>query len=307
MEARSVANRRSPGEMQVAKRMLARATESAPAYVPAHVMRAHYHLSAASRYFELPRQAARHAEAAARQALSLSPERDALAVLGWVDVVIKGRAEGLKLLHRAVALAPRSPLLRYYRGWALAGLGNFDDAIPDMGLANELAPMSASLLGAYGFVLLCGNEVTRCHELLRRAVKDVPGADTAFCVLSMASNVLGRHNEAVGFARMGADLSGDQPMMKIQLGYALAKAGDMTQAVSILDELNSGKPHRTSPSLLAPLERIAGDDFHRAQPPRSRTGRRMSSPSSIEIRPAASQLRVEMLHKFDSKTEILLW
>jgi hypothetical protein len=50
-------------------------------------------------------------------------------------------------------------------------------------------------------------------------------------------------------------------MMKIQLGYALARPGDSTQAIRIRDELTSDNLDRSSPSLLAPSNWLS--EIHR--------------------------------------------
>jgi len=91
------------------------------------------------------------------KALKLDPrDAGALAVSGWSLGALSGRlAEGQKRLDQAVAMAPDSYLIRYYRAWVRCLDRDLTDALADIEVAFAAHPLERALLTMHVWLRLC--------------------------------------------------------------------------------------------------------------------------------------------------------
>ena len=258
-QALQLLGRRTPAEFALALDRLEQAAIVDPYYLPAISAIADVHISLAMRRYAMPRHAGARAVQAAEVVLARFPESGAaVAVQGFVQAVIEGRPEGLDLLDRAVRLSPEAWIVRFYRGWTLAGSGAFPDAIADFEEAMRLSPMDPGLAAPFGFVLLCAGETNRAYHFLQDAVTALPLTSTVHGALAMVASVAGRHEEAIAHGKQAMMQGESSPIFGPVLSYALARAGYVeAAAVQLASEMSNaglGPP----PSLLAPAEHALG-------------------------------------------------
>ena len=140
----------------------------------------------------------------------------------------------------------------------MAGLSRFDDALADFEVAMDLSPLALGLHGAYGYVLLCSGAIERAYQVMRGSLDELPVSDTAYAAMSISASLLGRHEDAINAAKRGYELS-SHPMLKAQLGYALAAVGEIDEATRLWSELTQTTHPIAAPCHVAALAASLGN------------------------------------------------
>ena len=78
--------------------------------------------------------------------------------------------EALKLIKKALRLAPMSQFGNLILGWANIYLGKKDEAIQALEYSMQIAPPSPSIKGTLGFAFACSGEYSRAQTLLNEAL-----------------------------------------------------------------------------------------------------------------------------------------
>ena len=127
-------------------------------------------------------------------------------------------------------------------------MGRFDEAIEQIGLAQELDPLSLAINTGVGHVLYLARQYDRAIEQYQRAVD----LDPAF----MATHLwFGRpylekdmYKEAISELETAVRLSGESTVALAMLGHGLASAGQTSEAAAILEKLRRRSETQYVPS-----------------------------------------------------------
>jgi tetratricopeptide (TPR) repeat protein len=179
---------RKRGDFVGELRLLAEVTNSAPRFAEAH----HNYGLALQREQKFD-QAIEHLRAAVR--LDSANPRYALAL----GVALSGRNddEGVRVLRRAVDLAPADAEAHYNFALALASAGDGSGAVREFESAIRLKPNHAGALRGLGVALMHLDRVQESLDALRRAVEAAPRDDEALNNLGLAQLRLKDINGAI--------------------------------------------------------------------------------------------------------------
>ena len=192
-----------------------------------------------ARSYVHPRLGAERALSAARQALRLNQyNASALAVIGWIDVVINNEAAAFNLLERARELAPQNSRNRYYSGWALASLGRLREAAEEAKLSVEFAGPVPVTGAAAGLLLFLAGLPDEAAALLRRSIRALPWDDSAYFFQSILTSELGDHQGALSQINRAIELDGGESVVyRAYAAYYLAKLGRREEAKVLLERI----------------------------------------------------------------------
>lgn len=137
---------------------------------------------------------------------------------------------------RAIELAPNCAVAHQRYGLALGMLGRFDEAIAEMKLALERAPLSPQIHIGLGTVFHLARDYHQTIKQADRALDLSADAYGAHVLLGMAYVQQRRLKEAVGEFEEAVSRS-DSPLTQGYLGYAYGVSGKPRRALKILAEL----------------------------------------------------------------------
>lgn len=259
-QAMELIGRRSKPEVELVRKRLAQLRQAHPGFLPAFVFGAHVEISAALLGYVQPETAARSARALADAILERHPSPvDALSVRGFVAVVIDGDGNGFRDLDAAVSANPDDWLSRYYRGWALAGQGEFARAIRDFEEAQRRHRGAAGLLGGYGHVLCCAGQPDRALAMFRDAAEVAQISASANASHAINASLMGFHDEAVEAAGRIATLPRMSGTLLAALPFALARAGREAEAIHWLARIEAAEDAPPAPAMIAPVFLVLGN------------------------------------------------
>ncbi|HXF96914.1 MAG TPA: tetratricopeptide repeat protein [Gemmatimonadales bacterium] len=193
LKGRYFLNKRTGASLATAIEYLERAIASDPRYARAHaelagayaVLGVHDHMAAA--------EARKHMQQAALRATELDPDlAEARAALGsyrqlyewdWVSAEREFR--------RAIALDPGYAAAHLRYGFLLESLGRFDEAVAEIGIAQQLDPLATAGHSALGFALFLAGHADQALEHVGQAL-ELDATDW------MAHSQLGQIEEALG-------------------------------------------------------------------------------------------------------------
>jgi tetratricopeptide (TPR) repeat protein len=231
--------RHRASDLEAALRAFRYATQLDPSHASPWAAVAHCHVGQAMLGSIDARQAASLALEAVERALEIDPDAaGALAARGWVRGAIQQRLhDGVSDLDRAVALDPCSWLARCYRAWLLPALGEYDAALDEIEVAQELTPLHPTPRALRGWLLFCAGRVDEAIASLRTAGRETGDWSESLLALSISLAFAGYAEEAMATARKAgeADPLSLNPLASAALAYALALAGDRPGALGIVN------------------------------------------------------------------------
>lgn len=232
-------NRRTRDSLRSGQQAFRRAIAADPDFARAYSGLADTYLLL-ERYGVLPAaDAVPEAEAAARRALGIDPDlaegHNSLAyafMIGNWDWPAADRE-----FSRAVELDPRYAPAHHWRGWHLARMGRFDEAIASMERALELEPLSLIINANLGSAFYFARRFDEAIRQLERTLELNPRFPVALQWLGRALDRAGRTAEALEAQRGAEALLPDDAECVASVGHALARHGDRPAAEAKLEEL----------------------------------------------------------------------
>jgi len=181
-------------------------------------------------------------QAAARRALEIDPENaDAHCALGYNLMTFDRDWEGAEAhLSRALHLAPRHNMARYWMAHLLLARGREVDAVAEIEKALETDPLSPFAHGQLGWMLFLTRQFERAETECRRALELNPALVFVHTVLGHVLLARGGDPaEAIASYEGGVKAARRHPSWLGWLGMALGLVGRADEARAVLAELGA--------------------------------------------------------------------
>jgi serine/threonine-protein kinase len=191
------------------------------------------------------REAFPKAKAAALKALALDQTlAEAHASVGGINETDWNWKTAEREYKRALELNPNYASAHQWYAEFLAHIGQFDEALAEMKLAEQLDPLSNIINTEVGWILYLAGEYDRAIEQYRAAVELDPEFAAAHWRLGEAYLQKKLFDEAVREIERAIELSGASMHMLARLAYAYAVSGKRYEALGVLNELNESAKRR---------------------------------------------------------------
>jgi len=209
-----------------------------------------------------PRSGAAAAVSAARRCLAVSPgDPRALAVIGWTEVVIHDRAEGLDLIDDAAQRSPDNTRIRALLGWARNHAGQHQQAEQAFAVMDETTGAAdPALSAAHAAQALTRGQLGPARELVQAALAAQPYEHRSLLVGAIIEMRLEDHEAAVDLGRRLLDVrSRNSAHGQALLAYLLHRAGQEDEAAALLKSATEDRLHyRPSTFIVPALHAIRG-------------------------------------------------
>ena len=193
----------STAELQKALRSFEDAVQADPGFAAAHAMRAESMVRILIFTHNAPEERnamLREALASARTAIRLDPEDSiALVALGWVNIVLEDTTGAMAATDKALKLNPLLAPAFDVRGWALASVGEYAEALDSLCVAEKLSPnhpYSGGVLTRQSICLFALERYEEAVEIASRAMQGPNRGIYAAAVRAASLKELGRDEEA---------------------------------------------------------------------------------------------------------------
>jgi TolB-like protein/Flp pilus assembly protein TadD len=179
------------------------------------------------------------AKAAALRALQIDPDlAEAHVVLGWVYFCYEWNWSGAEIeLKRAIELNPNSSDAYLAYAHLLSNLGRGDEALQKMKSARELDPLHLMISSLEGQFLFYAKRYDEAAMQQKKTLEMDSNFWPARQGLARVFIQRGMYREAISELREAIKLSPGATEPITQLGYALAKSGNRTEARATLRSL----------------------------------------------------------------------
>jgi len=160
----------------------------------------------------------------------------------------------------ALVLSPNSAAVHQAYGTHLAARGRAAEAVRELQRAEELDPLSPTVIVSAAWGLYMARDFQRASEQSWKVLAMEPKFGAAQHTLGLAYAQMGLTEEAIVELRNARTCSGDQPAIVAALAYVCSAAGDAAGAASALHELEVMSRQRyVSPYWLALVHAGRGD------------------------------------------------
>ncbi|MFL5481978.1 MAG: protein kinase domain-containing protein [Gemmatimonadaceae bacterium] len=176
--------------------------------------------------------------AAATRAVEIAPDlAESRTSLGFVQLLNwNWEAAESSFLH-AIDLNPRYALAHTFLAWLLSGTDRPREAAEAARVGLELDPLSPATNGISALVSYHARRydqaVTECERALDRDKTSFLG----LLAISLSYAAMGKHDQAIAYAKQGAELSPDLNLLRALLATTYAAAGNRKEAQLVLDDL----------------------------------------------------------------------
>jgi len=143
----------------------------------------------------------------------------------------------VKNFQRAIQLNPGYETAHQWYSGALTTLRQFDEAIAEVKLAQELDPVSQVIKGAAVRRLYLARRYDLAIEESQRAINITPDFFLTHRLLGLSYLKKGKYPEAVSELQKAVRYSGGNLITRAYMGYVYGATGDQTKAKSILNGL----------------------------------------------------------------------
>ena len=189
--------------------------------------------------FIAPSEAYPKAKEAVGKALSLDPMlAEAHTSLGLIrfqyDWDWKGSEEEF---NEALRINPSYAPAHHFFADYLKAMGRFDEALVEIGKAQELDPLNLAINTGVGHVLYLSKQYDRSIEQYKKAVDLDPNFTLTHIWFGRPYLEKGMYREAISELETAVKLSGEGTLALAMLGHGLASAGKNEDAQKILDQL----------------------------------------------------------------------
>jgi len=249
-------NRRTEADFRKAIEAFSQAIEADPEYGLAYAGLADCHSLLGVWGAASPRETFGLAEGAARRAVARedapAEAHASLALVRWVYGWDASGAEDQ--FRRAIALNAGYATAHQWLAYLLAAQGRFDEAVAEIERAQELDPLSVSIMSDIGDIHLWAGRYDQAIAHVREALELEPNYAVAHNVLGMALLKQQRTGEAIRELELAARLE-ELPRMLSTLGYAYAVTGRRDDALRIRQRLEAlARTRYVSPFALAVVD-----------------------------------------------------
>jgi eukaryotic-like serine/threonine-protein kinase len=202
------------------------------------------------------------ARAAAEQALRIdSSLAEGYLALAMVAPMPDSKGEVERLLRRAIELNPSLALAHQRYAWRLCGAGKIEQALPEMKLAQQLDPLSATHNSALGIMCMFARQFEPALRYSENAAHLNPKEAFIQSNLGNAYLLSGRYEEAVARFQQSTELNPelkDDNLASIALSWV--RAGNMQKAQDVMPEvLQAAAQGKVDPYELTLIYAARGD------------------------------------------------
>ncbi len=209
--------------------------------------------------FQDPKEAMPKAKAAALRALELDDRLPASHLaMAAVKVADWDWSGAEKEYKRAIYLNPNLAVSRSRYALYLSTMGRHESAIREIKLSRELDPLKATSYLDVGYILYFARQY---DESLKRSDIEIelnPNSGSGYIGKAFNHAAKKEYATAIANYKKGIKINGEHAGTNCYLGFALAKAGRIQEAKTILSKLETGKEY-VSPVELAMIYVGLGD------------------------------------------------
>jgi tetratricopeptide (TPR) repeat protein len=207
------------------------------------------------------------AERIYRQVLSLDPNHaDALHLLGLIAHHAAHREEALKLIGRAIGVAPGVPLYHMNVSKVYRALGRLDEAVASASRAVQLNGHFVEAVVELAAALRSAGQLDEAERVSRRAVALAPDRAEAHGVLGNTLGDLGKLEEAIACYERTLRLRPGWGEAMCNLGDTLSKLGRFDESEPLLREACRLTPDVGEPFFNLSLLLLTRGDFAEGWP-----------------------------------------
>jgi Tfp pilus assembly protein PilF len=139
--------------------------------------------------------------------------------------------------RRALSLNPNYGRVCNSYGAHLACMGRMDEAVAEIGRAQELNPLALEVNDCAAVIFNCTNQFDKSLEACERMFRIDENYFPAYSDLAEAYLEKARYEDATEVLRKAVAISKGAATVKARLGYACARSGKMQEARAMLHEL----------------------------------------------------------------------
>ncbi len=197
-----------------------------------------------------PHEAFPKAKTAAAKAIDIDPSMaEAHASLGVVKFQYDWDWSGAEQeFKETLRLNPNYSSGHHYYADFLKALGRFDEALEEIGKAQQLDPLSLAINTGVGHVLYLSRRYDEAIEQYRKTLELDPNYLQARLWFGRPFLQKGMFQESIRELEAAVELSGGSTIATAMLGHARAAAGNKTEALKMLDELMKRSEKQYVPS-----------------------------------------------------------
>ncbi len=194
----------------------------------------------------------------------------------------------------AIDLNPNYGRVCHSYGAHLACMGRLDEAIAEIGRAQELNPLALEVNDCAAVIFNCADQFDKCLDACEKMLRIDANYLPAHQDLAEAYLQKSRFDDAIEVLRKAVTISGGASTAKGRLGFAYARAGRETEARKMLQELEQDSKERyVSPVAFAVVYCGLGDGKRAIEWLERACAERAGGLLSIKMRPLWADLRRE--------------
>jgi serine/threonine-protein kinase len=238
LRGRYLWNRRTGDGLERAARAFTRAIELDPEYAPAHAGLADTRLLLGAYGYMPELRAVAEAKASIEAALE-KDERlaEAHASLGQVYRTERNWAEEEESYRRAIELNPNYATAHQWYSTLLAALGRHEEAAREIGIAQDLDPLSSAIGVTAGSLMCLNRDFERAIEQFHRTLELDPDYFSPHAWLINAYGALGQKEGAMRAYEKVAEIRGDLQHSRLFLAIVYAFLGEAEEALPLVQKL----------------------------------------------------------------------
>jgi len=200
--------------------------------------------------FMAPHEAYPKAKEAVQRALALDAQlAEAHTSLGLIKFQYDWDwKQAEKELREAIRILPNYAPAHLFLADYLKAMGRFDEALAEIGQAQELDPLSLVINIGVGHVLYLSGQYDRAIEQYKKAADLDPNFMITHVWFGRPYLEKGMYAEAISELETAVKLSGESTLALAMLGHGLASAGRGAEAMQILEKLKERAKSQYVPS-----------------------------------------------------------
>ncbi|MBA4122503.1 MAG: winged helix-turn-helix domain-containing protein [Acidobacteria bacterium] len=200
------------------------------------------------------------AKAAALRATEIAPlNADTFSTLAWIVFWYdRDWRAAEKYCLRGIKLNPNNPFVRVVHAHLLSNTGRHTEALAEIRRARELDPTSIFNQAIEGQILLFAGKTDEALDTLKILTEAIPNFWLGYLFISRVYNEKQMYDEAIAALAKAGELFPANKESTALRGYSLAKAGKLTEAQAVLDELRQSSNY-VAPYNLAMIHNGLGE------------------------------------------------